>query len=283
MGVDIHRAAMKMLPIFLEAKAAKLNEADTVQRVLRWFEDVLGYNPQTELSRELHRQGRFLDIAVKVNGKIQLIVEVKQAGTELSQRHIDQALRYANEFQIWWTVLTNGTHWVLYKFKASKTGVQPYVVVDVDLSDTETLDKSIEALSCLHRRIMTIEALEQLYERTQAASPKVIARALFNQDVLTKIAREIRKEKDVLFASEELKNILESMFSEEVADEISGMRIKKKKQKKVSVIADKNKIVSQTTIDTIGTVVDSIPVETVLSPEETILPSSILGNPKIEE
>ena len=52
MPVDIRKPLKKFLPHLQKAQADNLNEADTVQRVIKVFEEVLGYDPMDEISRE---------------------------------------------------------------------------------------------------------------------------------------------------------------------------------------------------------------------------------------
>ena len=44
MSAEVKRSLKKFLPHLLQAKADALNEADTVQRIIRVFESVLGYS-----------------------------------------------------------------------------------------------------------------------------------------------------------------------------------------------------------------------------------------------
>jgi hypothetical protein len=104
----------------LQAKSDNLNEADTVMRVSKVFEDVLGYSAMTEISRETNIKDKYVDLAIKLEASIRLLVEVKAAGTTLRDRHIEQAERYASEGNHRWVVLTNGTAWNLYRLTPSR-------------------------------------------------------------------------------------------------------------------------------------------------------------------
>ena len=63
MPVDIRKQLKKLLPYLLQAQADKLNEADTVQRLIKFFEDVLGYDGMTDISREDRRHHNQLRLA----------------------------------------------------------------------------------------------------------------------------------------------------------------------------------------------------------------------------
>lgn len=52
MAVDIRKDLKKFLPHLLKAQEDNLNEADTIQRLVKFFEDVLGYDAMTEITQE---------------------------------------------------------------------------------------------------------------------------------------------------------------------------------------------------------------------------------------
>jgi hypothetical protein len=53
MAIDIRKPLKISLPYLLSAREQNLNEADTVHRIVKAFEDVLGYDLMTELTREM--------------------------------------------------------------------------------------------------------------------------------------------------------------------------------------------------------------------------------------
>jgi hypothetical protein len=91
MAIDIRKPLKKLLPHLLQAKADNLNEADTVMRIIKFFEDVLDYSAMSEITRESNIKDKYVDLAIKIDGRIRLLVEVKSAGTILRDRHIEQA------------------------------------------------------------------------------------------------------------------------------------------------------------------------------------------------
>jgi len=94
MTANIRRPLRKFQPILLQAQRDNLNEADTVQRVVKFMEEVLGYDVLTEISRETQLKSKYIDIALKIDGVTKLLVEVKAAGVTLRDKHIEQS-------QIW--------------------------------------------------------------------------------------------------------------------------------------------------------------------------------------
>ena len=65
MPIDIRRPLKRLTPIMLKAQEENLNEADTVQRLVMFFEEVLGYDPLTEITREKQIKDKYVDISIK--------------------------------------------------------------------------------------------------------------------------------------------------------------------------------------------------------------------------
>lgn len=65
---------------FREARERGANESDTVMYLVKFFEDVLGFDSlKGEISKELAIKDRYCDVALKVDGTVRLLVEAKAA------------------------------------------------------------------------------------------------------------------------------------------------------------------------------------------------------------
>ena len=95
MPVDITKAFRKFIPIFRKTFEQNINEAETSLRISKFFEDVLGYDIFEEISKEHMIKDRYVDYAIKLDGRIEYLVEVKQGGIKLREKHIEQASNYA--------------------------------------------------------------------------------------------------------------------------------------------------------------------------------------------
>jgi hypothetical protein len=91
MSIDIRKPLKRFIPHFLQARKDGLNEADTVLRLCRFFEEVLGYDGLQDISREAQLKNKYVDICLKIDGRVRLLVEVKAADQQLRDRHIEQA------------------------------------------------------------------------------------------------------------------------------------------------------------------------------------------------
>ncbi|MBI4460844.1 MAG: type I restriction enzyme HsdR N-terminal domain-containing protein [Acidobacteria bacterium] len=230
MTVDICKALKKMVPHLLKARDENLNEADTVQRIVKVFEDVLGYDPMTEITGELKVKDKFVDLAIKLGGVTRLLVEAKAAAITLRDRHIEQAERYAAEGNIRWVLLTNGVVWNLYHLTFEE-GIEYERVYSVDLS-LDSMDKAAELLSLLDKKALLKGDHEEFWQRRMALSPESVAKALFTENVLSFIRREIRKSEGILLDIEDIATALHESFSTESRERIGLVRIRKRRKPK---------------------------------------------------
>ncbi|MBM4076860.1 MAG: restriction endonuclease subunit R, partial [Planctomycetes bacterium] len=95
-------------PILSSAKARDVNESDTVTIVVDLLQYIFGYDKYSEITSEHSIRSTFCDLAIKINGSLALLIEVKSIGTELKDNHIKQAVDYGANQGIDWVVLTNG-------------------------------------------------------------------------------------------------------------------------------------------------------------------------------
>ncbi len=111
-------AGLKKYPKILEgARDRDVNESDTVVIVNDFLSEVLGFDKYAEITREFSIRGTFCDLAVKVDGKVLYLIEVKAIGLPLKEGHLRQAIGYAASNGVQWVVLTNGAVWNVYRMR----------------------------------------------------------------------------------------------------------------------------------------------------------------------
>jgi predicted type IV restriction endonuclease len=253
MPVDISRPLKKYLPHLLQAQRDNLNEADTVQRLIKVFEDVLGYDSLTEISREAQLKNKYVDMALKIDGVIRLLVEAKAAGVTLRDRHIEQAQAYASRNNFQWVLLTNGVHWNLYHLTFEE-GIEYERAFSVDLSAPESLGAAGAVLSLIHRQSIRKGEHEDFWEKQKALGPASIGRALFHEQVLRLVRREIRKNEGLLIDSEDLASALHGMFSADAREVMGPVRIRKRRPpvKRASMAKESNGVGHSRTSEMVG-------------------------------
>lgn len=227
MSVDLRKPLKKILPHLLQAKADNLNEADTVQRLIKVLEEVFGYDLLTDITREKQVKDKFVDLAVKVDGKIRFLIEVKSAGTTLRDRHIDQAESYAARDNIRWVLLTNTVVWNLYHLTFEE-GIEALRAFSVDLSK-QTIDEACECLSLLHCRSVRKHQLDDFWARQMALNPASLAKSVFSEDILRHIRRDIRRREDIAVDEEDLATAIHALFTVEAREQMGPLKIRRRR------------------------------------------------------
>jgi len=225
MANDIRRALKKLAPVMLEAQQANLNEADTAQRLVIFLEEVLGYDPLTEISREAQIKDKYVDIALKIDGAVKILVEAKAAGVDLRDRHIEQAKSYAAESNIRWVVLTNGVIWSLYHLTFEE-GIEYERLFLADLA-TDDLDQAAEKLALIHRRSVAHGKHEEFWSLHAALDAVSLGKAIYAENVLRLMRRDIRKREGILVDEEDLAAAIHAMHSPGAREKIGPVRIRR--------------------------------------------------------
>jgi len=241
MSINIRRSLKQFIPHLLQARKDCLNEADTVLRICRFFEKVLGYDGLQDISREAQFKRKYIDICLKVDGRVRLLIEVKAADQQLRDRHIEQAQTYAAQNNYRWVLLTNGVEWHLYHLTFEE-GIEYERAFIVSLEEEGELDDAVQKLSILHKQSIQKGELELFWEKTTALCAGSIGKALFSENVLRLLRRELRRKTGLLIDTEDLAKSIHEMLCTEAREQIGPMRIRK--QRRVS--CKPNQVVVQT-------------------------------------
>jgi hypothetical protein len=229
MPPNIRKALKKFAPHLLKAREVDLNEADTVLRICRFFEDVLGYDGLVDISREAEMKHKYVDVCLKIDGRVRLLVEAKAAGQQLRDRHIEQAQNYASQNNYRWVLLTNGVDWYLYHLTFEE-GIEFERAFAVSLGTPDELDAAADRLALLHKQAIKKGELDDFWEKAAAMSPATIGKALFGETVLMLLRREIRRETGLLIDREDLAKALHGLLSPEAREQVGPVRIRKKRR-----------------------------------------------------
>jgi len=196
--------------IVQSAKSRDVNESDTVIIVTDMLSAVFGYDKYSEITSELCIRGTYCDLATKVEGKIQTLVEVKAIGTELKDNHSRQAVDYAAGSGVEWVVLTNGIQWKIFKVVFGKP-IDQELILDFDiLSLNPKKDEDIEPLYLLAKEGWTKSALEDYDTERQALSRFSLAAVLTSDAVLKLTRRQLKQmSPDVKIDLEQIRTVLE--------------------------------------------------------------------------
>lgn len=194
--------------ILAAAKSRDLNESDTVTIITDILSDVFGYDKYLEITSELAIRNTFCDLAVKVNNKIEYLIECKSVDTELKDNHLKQAIDYGANQGVNWVILTNGIVWKLYKIRFEKPiGYDLVVQFDITALNPRTEDAR-ELLYILHKSAIEKNLRQEHFEKSQLINPYTIAHVLISKPIIGALRREIRKLSDIKLDESELTKIL---------------------------------------------------------------------------
>src|SRR5215216_7355482 len=121
----------RFMPILSSAKTRDVNESDTVTIVTDMLSEIFGFDKYSEITSEYVIRGTYVDLAIKIDGKLELLIEVKAIGLDLKDAYVKQSIDYAANQGIEWVVLTNGGKWQIYKVTFGKP-VGQELVIDID-------------------------------------------------------------------------------------------------------------------------------------------------------
>lgn len=180
-------------PILDGARARDVNEADTVTIVKDILAEVLGYDKYAEITSEHQIRGTYCDLAVKLDGKLALLVEVKAVGIELKDPQVKQAVDYAANQGCEWVVLTNAHRWLVYRVTFSKP-IESQVIADIQLATLNARKADdLHLLWLLSKEGWLKSHLDEYAAQQEALSRFTIGALLLSDPVLQVLRRELRR------------------------------------------------------------------------------------------
>ena len=214
----------KFKPILEKAKSKDINESDTVTIIVDMLGDIFGYDKYTEITSEYAVKKTFCDLAIKIDGNIRLLIEVKAAGLDLKDQHIRQAVDYGSNSGVDWVVLTNGTTWKVYKIIFSKP-IDTELVYEIDITKLNTKRPSeIEMIYYLTKEAMAKNSkatLDDYLNQKQILNKFMLGQILLTDSVLDVVRKTLKKiSPDAKISNDEIKQIVaEEIIKREVLDD----------------------------------------------------------------
>lgn len=198
-------------PIIDASKARDDGEADTVMIITDVLAEVFGYDKYNELTGEFAIRGTYCDLAIKLDGAIQALVEVKAIGMELKDAHVKQSVDYAANQGVDWVILTNGATWRVYRVLFAKP-IEQELVLEINFCALNAKSESdLESLYLFTKEGWAKSALGDFHTQRQALSRFFLGAMLLSDPVVDVIRRELRRlSPDVRIDVEELRGALRS-------------------------------------------------------------------------
>ncbi len=180
-------------PIVRKLRERDISEADTVTVIKDMLCDLFGYDKYVELTSEQQIRGTFCDLAIRVEGKIYYLAEVKSAGTTLNDNHLRQAVNYGAHEGIEWIILSNAIEWRIYRIKFGQPidyeEVFSFNIAELSSRSTDDLAK----LFMLCRESISTDSLQEYHRQAQILNRYVISEIVQSDAVVACVKREVRR------------------------------------------------------------------------------------------
>jgi len=217
--------------LLLKGKSDDINESDTVDIIASMLVDLFGYNRFEDITREYAIKGRYCDLALKIDKKVKILIEVKAIGIELKENHIRQAVGYGATEGISWIILTNGVNWKLFKLTHTDR-VQENLVYDIYFDDINLRTKSseIDAMFLISKLGFSKGLVENVFEQQQLVNKYNIGSILMTDKVANIIKSQIKMLKPgIKINNDEIKIIIENeILKREIVENENTSKFKNK-------------------------------------------------------
>lgn len=182
-----------LVGVALSHKMRDVSEADTVTLVKDMLADIFGFDKYQELTSEQQIRGTFCDLAARIDGKIQVLIEVKAAAISLNENHLRQAINYGAHEGIEWIVLTNALEWRLYKIKFGQPvdyeQVSTFYLPEINLKSEDDQRK----LFLLCREGIMSDAMDVYHQHISVLNKFTVAQIVLGEKVVAAVRREMRQ------------------------------------------------------------------------------------------
>jgi hypothetical protein len=180
-------------PILAAAKARDVGESDTVTIVTDMLAEIFGYDKYSEITSEYAIRGTFCDLAIKLDGVLQTLIEVKAIGLDLKDAHVKQAVDYAANQGVDWVLLTNGITWRVYRLIFAKP-IDNELVIEIDFCSLNSRSQTdVDLLYLWCKEGWQRSVLGDFHTQKQALSRFFIGAMMLSQPVLEVIRRELKR------------------------------------------------------------------------------------------
>jgi hypothetical protein len=190
---DRAKTALRKYQRVLEsARKRDVNESDTSVIVKDMLSDLLGYDKYEDVTTEVAVRSTFCDLAIKVRGRLQYLIEVKSVGTDLKDNHLRQAIEYGSREGVEWIILTNGIVWQAHRIRFEQP-IDHDMVFMVDLLETNAKPAEIvEKLYLISKDAGSSSQIDLYWRHKEATSRYVVAQLLLTEPLLGIVRRQLR-------------------------------------------------------------------------------------------
>jgi len=222
----------KFQKIINTAKEKDINESDTVVIVTDMLSELFGYDKYLEVTSEYSIKKTYCDLALRVDGKIRFLVEVKAIGLDLKDDYLKQVINYGANAGIDWVILTNGCIWRVYRITFSKP-IDKELIYEFDmLKINPKIENDIDMIYyiCKESISKAKSPLDEYYLQKQILSRFFVGQVILTDNVIDNIRKSIKKiSPEAKVNNEEIKEILlNEVLKREV---LSGDKVEEAKKR----------------------------------------------------
>lgn len=203
------RTIGKFKQVLQIAKDRDVNEADTVSIIKDMLAEMFGYDKYLDVTSEFAVRATFCDLAIKIENKVEFLIEAKAIGLDLKDGHLRQAIDYGANNGVQWVILTNGMIWRLYKIRFEQP-INYDLVCEFSFADLDPKNEEHqEKLFIVCKEGLVKAAREEFHEKILTVNRFVLGALILGDQVVNVIRRELRKlSNGVLVAPEEIVKVL---------------------------------------------------------------------------
>lgn len=224
-------------PILASAKSRDVGESDTVTIVVDLLAEIFGYDKYAEITSEHAIRGTYCDLAIKIDGVLQMLIEVKAIGLDLKDHYVKQAVDYAANQGVDWVVLTSGLVWRVYKVTFAKP-IESELVIEIDFAALSPKSaKDVESLYLFAKEGWLKSVLGDYHSQKQALSRFFVGALLLTDPILEVIRRELRRASPD--ARIDIEDIKSALISEVIKREVVEGEKADEARKKIARVASK--------------------------------------------
>jgi len=194
--------------------ARDVNEADTRLLITDFLCEVLGYDKYSDVTAEFAIKGDFADYGLRIDKQLVALIEAKRATTKLSPKHLHQVEDYGVREGVDWLILTNGSHWQVYRLGRT-VPIVVELAIEVDLLGPDQPSKKAERLFTITRDGIKHGVLEEVWKAKRATSPKAIARAMTSPAVVTAVRKELRRQTEYAATDDEVLGLVRATIKDD--------------------------------------------------------------------
>ncbi len=201
----------KFQPIVSAARTKDINESDTVVIITDMLSDLFGYDKYSDITSEQAVKKTFCDLAIRIEGKVRFIIEVKAAGLDLKEDHIRQAVDYGSNSGVDWVILTNGSTWKIFKIIFGKP-VANELVYAFDFTQLNWKKESdLELLYYVCKESLGKSVLADFHLQKQTFSKFFVGQLIVSEPIIDAIRKIMKKlYPEVKVSNEEIYTLIET-------------------------------------------------------------------------